>query len=393
LNPDAPAALLIAPESPYPVRGGGALRTASLLHYLARSRPVDLIVFRQPGAADPRDAMPPGLVRRLAVIPLPPNGRGLPARALRNAARAARRIPPLVDRFSGFEPQLREALAGHRYQVGVIEHSWCAPYQTLLADACERTALNLHNVESVLHQRCASSDGAASGWAHRVFARASRKLEREWFPRFDFVLAPSAEDAALVAKLSPAARVRLYPNAIPWAPLPQTEGEEALVFSGNMEYHPNRTAVAFFRREVWPALRSRFPQLVWRLAGKNPAAVRPWTAGDDRIQVLGPMDDAVAELARARIAIVPLLAGSGTRFKILEAWAAGLPVVSTAIGAEGLPVRDGEHILIANGAAAFTAAVTRLLASQALRTDLGRAGRCLLEKEFTWENAWKCLDF
>ena len=61
------------------------------------------------------------------------------------------------------------------------------------------------------------------------------------------------------------------------------------------------------------------------------------------------MDDAVAELARCRVAVVPLLAGSGTRLKILEAWAAGLPVVSTTIGAEGLPARDGEHLLIADG--------------------------------------------
>jgi hypothetical protein len=96
------AALLLAPETPYPLAGGGALRTASLLHYLARTRDVDLIVFRQPGAVHPAQTMPPGLVRRITVIDLPPNGRSLLARALRNTARMARRVPPLVDRFSGF---------------------------------------------------------------------------------------------------------------------------------------------------------------------------------------------------------------------------------------------------------------------------------------------------
>ena len=110
-----------------------------------------------------------------------------------------------------------------------------------------------------------------------------------------------------------------------------------------MEYHPNLTAVRFFRLEIWPRLRDRWPQLVWRLVGKNPKAVQRFTRGDPRIEVVGPVQDAVCELARSRVAVVPLLSGSGTRLKILEAWAAGLPVVSTTLGAEGLPVRDGEN--------------------------------------------------
>ena len=89
----------------------------------------------------------------------------------------------------------------------------------------------------------------------------------------------------------------------------------------------------------------------------------------------------------------PLLAGSGTRLKILEAWAAGTPVVSTTIGAEGLPVRDGEHLLIADGPQKFAEAVDRLLACSTLCENLGVAGRLLLEKEFTWEKAWRQLLF
>jgi glycosyltransferase involved in cell wall biosynthesis len=104
------------------------------------------------------------------------------------------------------------------------------------------------------------------------------------------------------------------------------------------------------------------------------------------------VDDAVRELARARVAVVPLLAGSGTRFKILEAWSAGLPVVSTTIGAEGLPARDGENLLLADGGPAFADAVTRVLEDTNLRRQLGQAGRALLEKEFTWDSAWEKLD-
>ncbi len=105
------------------------------------------------------------------------------------------------------------------------------------------------------------------------------------------------------------------------------------------------------------------------------------------------MDDAIRELARAKVAVVPVLAGSGTRLKILEAWAAGVPVVSTTLGAEGLGARDGENLLLADGGPAFAEAVSRLLACSDLRERVGAAGRLLLEKEFTWETAWKKLDF
>jgi glycosyltransferase involved in cell wall biosynthesis len=160
-----------------------------------------------------------------------------------------------------------------------------------------------------------------------------------------------------------------------------------------MEYHPNRTAVRFFQREVWPRIKDEWPSLVWRLVGKNPDAVREFTSDDSRIEVRGAVGDAVAEIARAKVAVVPLLAGSGTRLKILEAWAAGVPVVSTPIGAEGLPVRHEEHLLLAGDANSFGRAISRLLACSNLREDLGRRGRLLLEQEFTWETAWRRLDF
>jgi len=388
----ADSALVLSPEAPYPLVGGGALRTASLLQYLARTRPVDLILFHQPGHSDPKSQLPPGLVRRVSVIQLPPTGRGLTARALRNSSRMVRRVPPLVDRFSGFQREVTAAIGDARYEIGLIEHSWCAPYWEQIAPACSRTVLDLHNIESTLHARCAEVEGRATAFAHRVFRDASLALERTWLPRFSQVLTTSPSDAGTALAIAPAAHVAVYPNALPWVPQPPAADEEVVVFSGNMEYHPNVSAVRFFRSEVWPLLRERWPSLVWRLVGKNPAAVSRFTSGDPRIQVTGEVDDAIAELAKARAAVVPLLAGSGTRFKILEAWSAGLPVVTTTIGAEGLPARDGDNLRIADGGPAFAAAVTQVLENASLRRKLGHAGRLELEREFTWESAWKKLD-
>lgn len=386
-----PRAIFLAPEAPYPLAGGGALRSASLLHYLARCHDVDVIVFRQPGAPDPREQFPAGLVRGITVVDLPVNRRTRAARGLRNALRVVQRVPPLIDRFSGFESQVAAAVSGKKYAVGVIEHFWCAPYWPQIAPVCGQTVLDMHNIESVLHARSSECDQGAAGMAHRVFARAALALERAWLPRFSQILTPSECDAELVRERAPGARITVYPNAIPLPELPAGTREHAVVFSGNLEYHPNQSAVRYFRRQIWPILRERWPELAWRLVGKKPEAVQQWTRGDSRIEVRGAVPDAIEELARAQVGVVPILAGSGTRLKILEAWAAALPVVSTTLGAEGLPVENGRHLLLADGATAFADAVSRLLASEHLRVELGCAGRRLLESRFTWEKVWQTL--
>jgi len=401
----ASPALFLSAEAPYPLAGGGALRSASLLHYLARTREVDVIVFRQPGDPDPAAQWPgvapsilrpvrlADLARRVTVIDLPHHSRHPFARAWRTASRLGRRALPLVDRFAGFGRQIEEATGGRRYGIGIVEHSWCAPYWENISKVCERTALDLHNIESILHARCADTGRGADAFAHRAFRRMSLRLEREWLQRYTWVLAVSETDAGAVRRIAPSARVLVYPNAIPALPRPLRAEEDVIVFTGNMEYHPNASAVRFFRREIWPLLRERWPALVWRLVGRNPAAVARYTAGDSRIEMVGPVDDAVGELARAKLAVVPLLAGSGARFKILEAWAAATAVVSTALGAEGLEARDGENLLLADSAPAFAEAVSRLLASPEDRQRLGMAGRRLLEKQYTWDAVWRRIDF
>jgi glycosyltransferase involved in cell wall biosynthesis len=164
---------------------------------------------------------------------------------------------------------------------------------------------------------------------------------------------------------------------------------DCVIFSGNLEYHPNVEAVRWMRSEIWPRVRS---QVQWRLIGRNPQAVEKLVSGSDRIKLIGPVDDAVAALAEAKLCVVPLRSGSGTRFKILEAWAAARAVVSTTLGAEGLGAVPGVHLLIADGAAEFAQAIDRLLSDADLRTSLGEAGRALYLDRYTWPTAWRNLE-
>jgi polysaccharide biosynthesis protein PslH len=386
------SALILSPEAPYPAAGGGALRTASLVEYLARRYTLDLIIFREPGAPDPRDAFPPALARRIDVLELSRHSRSILARAGRNLVRFARGVPPLNDRFAGHQRALARLVAGRNYDFALIENFWCAPYVEQLSAVSRRVALDLHNIESMLAARTAEAEGPLAALLFRRFAKASAALERRWLPRFALTLATSEQDAAHCKVLDPTADVQVYPNAIPWRPLPAPQKEEAIVFSGNLEYHPNRAAVKFFALQVWPKLRARWPRLKWRLVGKNPQSVRGFLGEDPRIELICPVEDSIAELARARVAVAPMLSGSGTRVKILEAWAAGLPVVSTAIGAEGLDARDGHHLMLADTAEEIREAVSVLLGSRDRCEELGGAARHLFESNYTWEAAWSKLD-
>jgi glycosyltransferase involved in cell wall biosynthesis len=150
--------------------------------------------------------------------------------------------------------------------------------------------------------------------------------------------------------------------------------------------------VRHFAADIWPALRARWPALTWRLVGRNPQAVHGYLAGAPGIECTGAVDDAIPYLSAAKVAVVPVLSGSGTRLKIVEAWAAGAPVVSTTLGAEGLPARHGENILLADDPSSFAAAVSELLASAGERERIGRRGREQYERDLTWNSAWRALD-
>lgn len=372
------------------------MRTASVLHYLAQHSPVHLVTFSHPGSPAPDAELPEGLCNRVSTIPLPTHSRGAAAKIWRNGIRLLRGRLPLMDRFAqtaSLERVQLETETKH-YSLAVIEHFWCADYLDVLRPRTERVVLNLHNVESELHAGCARTEPWPQSLAHRYFQMRAAELERRYLPRFDLVLTTSDADAERVLRIAPDARVAVVPNALPWIEEPSEiadSGPEVIAFSGNLEYHPNVTAVRFFRNEVWPELRRRRPNLVWRLIGKNERAVRSIVGSDPRIELTGSIEDPIAELARCKLAVVPLLAGSGTRVKIMEAWAARRAVVSSPIGAEGLPIEDGVNLALVHNPGEWIETVIGLLVDNEFRARLGAAGRSTYERELSWPAAWKRL--
>ena len=372
-----PRALFLSPEAPYPRIGGGALRSSALLEYLRDRFVVDVVTF----ASEVPDSVH---------IELDEHSRSHPARAWRQLRRFVRRRPPLFDRFSGYESEVLHAVAGSEYDVAVIEHFWCAPYARVLRPNVRRLILDLHNTESGLARTTAGSEQWPVSVAFRSFARAYERLERTWLPQFDAVLTTSFLEAMAARKLG--ANAIVYPNTIPIRPRPEVAPDHAVLFTGNLEYQANISAVRWFARAIWPLVHERAPELEWRLAGKNPWAIEREVADVAGVRIIGPMEDAIVEIARAKVALAPLLAGSGTRFKILEAWCAGTPIVSTRLGAEGLDVRDGIDIAIADEPVAFARRVLDLVEDPSAREHLAGNGREVLEQKYTLERGWQLLD-
>ena len=168
--------------------------------------------------------------------------------------------------------------------------------------------------------------------------------------------------------------------------------EPIVVFSGNFEYHPNIDAVEFLTSSVWPEVRARCPELRLRLVGRGDRFIRHLLPSGLNIEVTGPIDDAFGEIAAARIVIAPLRSGSGTRIKILQAWAAARPVIATLLAAEGLECEKGRDLIIANEGFEFGIAIAALNADPGRRASLAAHGRRLFEERYTWQAAWQMLD-
>jgi glycosyltransferase involved in cell wall biosynthesis len=353
------------------------MRTAALLEWLSSRYAVDAVLFGEalPIAAD------------VCAIPLPRHSRSPWARLARNLGRAWRDVAPLVDRFSGFDSHLAGFAPGRRWDLCVIEHFWCAPYADTLARRADKLVLDLHNVESAPHSGYAASTPWPMSALHRRFAASAGRLEREWLPRFDLVLTASEADRARIAPLSRASAV--YPNTVRDRPVPTLPKRHQIVFAGNHEYQPNQDGTRWFARHVWPALSHQHPRLEWVLLGKNAHAIPASIRNLPNVRVTGEVEDTLPDLAQSLVMVVPLLSGSGTRLKILEAWMARLPVVSTTIGAEGLPT---DSLILADSPLDFINAVNRLLGDGALREHLATSAAETFHQQFTWEAGWKVLD-
>jgi glycosyltransferase involved in cell wall biosynthesis len=258
-----------------------------------------------------------------------------------------------------------------------------------------------HNVEHMIWKRLAENERRP--WRRALLEvewRKVRRSEREACNRARAVLAVSAPDAARLVENAERADVRSVPTGVDTAYFSANgtpEAEAQLVFSGAMDWYPNEDAMLFFIADVLPLIRREIPNVKLTVVGRTPSA-RLRSAGEESgVRITGTVDDVRPFIDEGSVYVVPLRIGGGTRLKIFEAMSMGKAVVSTGIGAEGLPLVDGNHYLRADDPGELSRAVVSLLRDPARRKAVGDAGRDLVRANYSWHNAAEtferhCLD-
>ena len=253
-----------------------------------------------------------------------------------------------------------------------------------------KVIVDQHNIEHELLQRTYQHETAWSRkWYNWLESRLIKPIEIERCRRADAVLVTSEREHLLLKNLLPRRVIEVIPNGVDTEAFQgdylAQETSNQIIFTGTMDYYPNIDAVLFFAQQCWPLILEQVPGVTWQIVGRKPPPEVQRLAELPGVTVTGFVPDVQPYLARSAVAIAPLQIGSGTRLKILEAFAMQKAVVSTSMGCEGLSVESGKHLLVADQPEAFAQAVVELLGDPSMRIALGSAGRALIEAEYSWE--------
>lgn len=389
--------LFLTPQFPDPPHQGATLRNYNLIRGLASRHTISLFSLLAPGD-DPAASTLPPLLDALITAPQPPRPAGrrlrdllfspLPDMALRlwDAAACAallahvRSQPPDLIQVEGIEmaPYLLALIAAG------------APLPPALYDA--------HNAEALLQRRAALADlRQPRRWPAALYSAIQTgklaRYERHLLHTVAAVAAVSQPDAAALRRLAPGCAPVVIPNGVDLAaydpaavyPNPFPPAAAHLLFTGKMDFRPNVDGVLWFAHQVLPRLHEAGLTPHFWIVGKHPHPRLQALRGREDVTLTGFVPDVRPYIAHADLYVAPLLAGGGTRLKLMEAMAMARPIVATPLAAEGFPVVDGEHLALATEPHAFARRCQALLADPAAAAALGQAGRQFVAASYDWQ--------
>jgi len=375
-----------------PLDKGGKLRTWHLMRHLARRHDVSYLSFIDPSQTPADLEGMREVASHLVTIPRTDSPKG----SLRFYADAAGylldRVPYAVAKYrsADYRSAIDRLLRERRFDAVVCDF---LPPVVNLPDSLPCPAiLFTHNVEAEIWRRHAEN---ATNPIARFLLRQQwgrmRAFERGALARFDLVLAVSDVDRQTFARLypdalkTPAHVVQTGVDTNYFAPVTERPPSRPhLVFTGSMDWLPNEDGMQYFVREILPRIRQVEPDTTLSIIGRSPTPAVKRLADAAGVEVTGRVDDVRPHMADASIYVVPLRIGGGTRLKIFEAMAMGKAVVSTTVGAEGLPVTPGHDIVIADEPVRFAQAVVHLIRDDQLRRRIETEARRLVVNRYDW---------
>lgn len=374
--------LFIAPSLPSPTFGGGAIRMYHLVRFLAQRFDLDLVAPETPGA-EGSEAQLQAWCREVEIVP----------QLERSVWRRHSHLGPYEK-----DPALAEAilhrLQTRRYGAVQIEKPAMIPY--LPADL---------NIPLVLDVWAYGLSGALRAMKQEkgplIRARNAFRVVR--FGLFDAfcwpstacVLVVSEEDRLRCLRTRPGRRVLVIPNGVDSfavTPSPSVETPHAVIlFTGDLSFDPNIEAAELLVLRLLPMVLACHPDVELRVVGRNPHPRVQRLAGP-HVRVIQHVPDMRPHLRESTVFAAPHFTGAGTRTKILEAMAAGLPVVTTSIGLQGIEAEASREVIVADDLSSLSEALCGLLADPWMRADLGRAARRLIETRYDWDHCLAPLD-
>ena len=378
----------------WPLTSGNRLRDYHLARQLAARASVTLVELLNSGE---QPSSPPSDCLFDRVISLNRGPAYTPGKVLRGIIGPT---PLTILNYS--EPRLAQQLANilarDRFDAVQIQGVHLSEYLPLIRAAPNRPAIlvDWHNIESELMRRYSKN---GPNWPKRMAAKRTatllEKVELRVLEACQAHTVASEREAEKLLARCPAAKVRVVPNGVDAGYFCQPElsktcqrrsssgFKQSLPFIGSMDYYPNIDAVKWFARHIWPRVAQKYPKLEFIIVGRNPSN-EVLALQSDRVRVTGTVADVRPFYASALAVVVPLRIGSGTRLKILEAMAAEVPVVSTRLGCEGLDVRHGVHLLLADDPSEIAEAIDRLICSVETRSRLTQSARALVTNHYDW---------
>lgn len=405
--------LMLAPFYPLPIQSGGHTRLARLVQELAPRHELhwmSLITPQQDRDLPPLPSLasPPVLVRARHN----PDFRSKLAEAVR-PDRWRRTWSRGIERLKGYPPDavqmnvpelashVRERLRQLPFDIVQIEYTAMGRYLPLIRRVSPHTRIFLDEIDIsyiALRRRAEVEHDPSLRRDLETWALKMECFEKRLWSECDGILTMSPTDAQTVAESAGHGRVRSVPNGVDtgfFAFQERDPGSRRLLFLGNLLHPPNSVALRFFLQKVWPGIRRRNADLQLDVIGE-PGRFRG--AGEDPPGVIfhGVVEDVRPFLAASCLMVAPILSGSGTRLKVLESFASGLPVISTPLGCEGLEIENGREVLLAESPEDFVEGVLRMADHPEDSTALARRARHLVESRYTWtsiaaemERAWQ----
>jgi len=313
------------------------------------------------------------------------------------AANLVSPLPYFMKKYksAGMRSEIARLVAGDRFDVLVCD--FLQPSVNVPPRLPVPTVLFQHNVEAMIWKRHyeVQTNSLKKTYLYGQW-RKSHAYERAACRRFDHVVAVSQEDRETMERAYGLKSVSDVPTGVDTEFFrPRAGGEREphnLVFTGSMDWLPNEDAIQFFTKEIMPRIKERVPDATLTVVGRNPyVSLVELGRRDPSIIVTGRVEDVRPYMERAAAYIVPIRIGGGTRLKIYEAMAMEKPIISTTIGAEGLPVTDGRELLLADTAETFAAAVVGVLKDEAKAGELGKRAASAVRERFSWDKVSKAF--